>query len=144
MYKGATYLTIILSLAFTTALVQFPSAYGQSVIPVNQTVPCFQNYTAGADMWRNCGVEDDWLVFFTLPWEYITGGLFSMILVSLFILMTWIKYHKVVYPLMIGTAFIPISYALFPQVFLIWSIIFAGIGVAILVWYAFVRQTKEY
>ncbi len=119
-------------------------AVSLQVITVNQTQPCFLNYSAGIDMFRNCGLGDDYLETALLPWEWRTGGYFSMVLVSIFVMISYIKYHKVVYPLTIGTLFLPISYFVFPTVFLTFAILMAGITFGILIWYIFIKQTKEY
>jgi len=136
---------LALKLVLPLILLALPvgQAFGQ-VITVNQTQPCFLNYTAGIDMFRNCGLGDDYLETALLPWEWITGGYFSMVLVSIFVLISYIKYHKVVYPLTIGTLFLPISYFVFPTVFLTFAILMAGITFGILIWYIFIKQTKEY
>jgi len=114
------------------------------VINVNGTTPCFLNYSAGAEMWRNCGITDDFLTTAMMPWQYITGGYFSMFLVGIFTLASYIKYHKVVYPLMIGVLFLPISYFLFPNEFLTFAIIMAFLGVGAVIYKALTSQTKEY
>jgi len=135
----ATLVIVSLSLLF------IPVASAQEVVvTVNQTEPCFLNYTAGSDLWQNCGVSDDYLDFALAPWEWITGGYFSMILVSLFIMVTYIKYQKAVYPLMLGVIFLPVSFFLFPDVFLTWGIILTAFTAGIFIWYAFIKQTKEY
>lgn len=118
--------------------------YAQVTIPVNQTVPCFLNYSAGADLWENCGVSEDYLQFSLMGWEWVTGGYFSMIVVSLFIGTTYIKYQKASYPLLIGVMFLPASYFLFPEVFLTWAIILSIFTAGIFIWYAFIKQTKDY
>ena len=120
------------------------SASAQTIINVNQTDVCFLNYTAGVDMWRNCGIGDDWLAFMILPWEWITGGYFSMILVAIIIMFSYIKYHKASYPLLIGTVYLPVAYTLFPDQFVIWAIIMTGFYFGIMITYIFIRQTKEY
>ena len=120
------------------------SAYGQETIPVNQTEPCFLNYTAGSDLWQNCGVSEDYIAFALAPWEWITGGYFSMIVVSLLIMVSYIKYHKAAYPMMIGIMFLPTTYFLFPDIFLTWGIILTIFTAGIFIWYAFIKQTKEY
>ena len=114
------------------------------IIQVNQTTPCFFNTTAGADMWRNCGITTDYLQTVLLPWEWITGGYFSFFLVSIFVGITYIKYHKIVYPILVGVIFLPISFFVFPEQFLSFAILFAFIGGGLLVAYIFLRQTKEY
>ncbi len=121
-----------------------PEATAQEVITVNQTTPCFLNYTAGVEMWQNCGYDEDYIDAALSPWEWITGGNFSLIIVSIFVLFSYIKYHKIVYPIMIGVMFLPISFFVFPDTFLSFSILMTFIGIGILIWYIFIRQTKEY
>lgn len=118
--------------------------YAQETITVNATTPCFLNYSAGVDMWENCGYGDDYIDAALSPWEWITGGNFSLVLVSVFVLFTYIKYHKVVYPIMIGVMFLPISYFVFPDTFLSFAIVMTGVAMGILIWYIFIKQTKEY
>src|SRR3972149_6020940 len=98
------------------------------IINVNQTDPCFLNMSAGADMWENCGYGEDYLQAMLLPWEWISGGYFSMVFVSLIVMVTYIKYHKAIYPIIVGILFIPISYFLFPNQFIMIAFIF-GIGI---------------
>jgi len=50
-----------------------PTSYAQIVIPINQTEPCFLNYTAGINMWRNCGYDVDYIDAALLPFEWVTG-----------------------------------------------------------------------
>jgi len=114
------------------------------IITVNQTQPCFLNATAGADMWRNCGITTDYLQTVLLPWEWITGGNFSLVLASIFIGITYIKYHKVIYPILIGVLFLPISYFVFPDKFISFAAIFVVAAVAFSVIAIIQRQTKEY
>ena len=115
------------------------------VIQVNETIPCFLNFTDTQNMWLNCGATDDYLSFVILPWEWITGGNFSMVLASVFVLFSYIKYHKIVYPILVGTLFLPIAFFVFPEVFLSWAIIMAfGGGITVLIFYIMTRQTKEY
>ena len=113
-------------------------------ITVNGTDPCFLNYTAGVQLWQNCGFDQDYLTFALMPWEWITGGNFTMILVSVIILGSYIKYQKMMYPILIGVLFLPISYFAFPESFISWSVIMAFVGIGIAVWYIFIKQTKEY
>lgn len=114
------------------------------VIQVNETAPCFLNYSAGADIFRNCGMGDDFLEASLLGWEWITGGYFSMILVSLFVMISYVKYHKAIYPMTIGILFLPVAWFLFPDTFFTFAMLLTGVGIAIFVYYAFMRQTKEY
>lgn len=113
-------------------------------ITINQTEPCFFNQTAGVQIWKNCGVGDDYLDAFLMGWEWVTGGFFSLIIVSIIVLMSYIKYHKVVYPITVGIIFLPVSFFIFPEVFLSFALLMTGIAFGILIWYAFIKQTKEY
>ncbi len=114
------------------------------IIQVNETTPCFMNFTAGAQIFQNCGFGDDYIAAALLPWEWITGGYFSLILVSLFIMMSYIKYHKAVYPLLIGITFLPVAFFLFPDVFMTFAFIMMIVTTTILAWYIYNKQTKEY
>ena len=117
-------------------------AYAQNTVTItgdDELTPCFLNMTAGASMWSNCGADDDYLDFALMPFEYITGGYFSMIIVTIFIIMAYIKYHNVLYPILIGLLFIPISYTFFPETFLTYAltlvaVAFAGLLVKMIVW----------
>ena len=114
------------------------------VIIVNSTSPCWMNYTAGIDIWQNCGMGTDYIKAALAPWVWVTGGYFSMIIVGIFVLISWIKYQKAVYPLMIGTfGFFPIAYTLFPASWISISIVFAMIFCGFLIFYAFISQTNE-
>jgi hypothetical protein len=113
------------------------------VIPINVTQPCFMNFTAGAEMWNNCGANKDYIQFALLPFMWITGGWFSMILASVLILAVWIKYQKPIYPILIGIAFLPISYTLFPAQFLNFAIILALLGLGLYLMNLFVSMTTE-
>lgn len=114
------------------------------IININATTPCFLNFTEPELMWENCGAPDDFLQFVLLPWEWITGGYFSMILVSVFVAFTYIKYHKAIYPIMVGIAFLPTSFFLFPDQFMNMAFIIVGIIAGIFVIHMLTRQTKEY
>jgi len=114
------------------------------IININNTTPCFLNATAGIDLWRKCGITTDYLQTVLLPWEWISGGYFSFILVSIFVGITYIKYQKIVYPILVGLVFLPLSYFVFPEQFLSFAIISAFIGAGLLVAYIYLRQTKEY
>ena len=114
------------------------------IIQVNDTTPCFLNFTEPETMWERCGAPADFLKFMLLPWEYITGGYFSMILVSLFVAFTYIKYHKAIYPIMIGIAFLPTSFFLFPNQFMNIAFLMVGVIAMIFVIHVLMRRTKEY
>ena len=106
--------------------------YAQSTVTITgdeSLQPCFMNMTAGAQLWDNCGANEDYLDFALMPFEYITGGYFSMILVTIFIIMSYIKYQTVLYPMLIGLLFLPISYTFFPDVFLTYALALFAVGV---------------
>ena len=90
------------------------------------------------------GMGEDFLRTSLLGWEYVTGGFFTMAIIGIFMLMTYIKYHKAVYPLMIGLMFLPVSQYLFPIEFIIFGAIWTIALVGILLWYVYTRQTKEF
>ena len=117
-------------LLFLPFLIGIPSAFAQETIIVNQTTPCFLNYTAGVDMWENCGADEDYIDFVMLPFEWITGGWFSMILVSVILLMVYLKYHKVIYTFGIGMIFLPISFQFFPDQFIGFAVLVTSLGLA--------------
>ena len=114
------------------------------IIQVNDTTPCFMNLTAGADMWENCGYDQDYLQAMLLPWEWITGGYFSMVFISLLITATYIKYQKATYPIIIGFIFLPLSYYLFPQQFLNIAFVVIGLVFGGFLFTILLRKTKEY
>lgn len=120
------------------------SAFAQTEINITTTEPCFLNYTAGIDMWTNCGFEDDFIAAVLLPFEWVTGGIFSMIIVVILIFMTYMKYRTVIYPIAIGIIFLPISYFQFPDVFLSFALIMTGLGIAAMIYTALVIRTKDY
>ena len=122
-----------------------PPVFAQVEIPVNSTDPCWSDYSQnGIEYWQNCGADDDYMKWALGPWEWVSGGMFSMIIVAVLVVMTYIKYQTVIYPITIGIIMLPTSYFLFPDVFLSYSIIMAFVGVGALIWYIIVRQTKEY
>lgn len=135
---------LVLILATISVLGVVPPSFAQEVITVNSTSPCFLNYTAGVHMWEDCGYDEDYLEAALLPWEWITGGNFSMILAGIFVMFTYIKYHKAIYPILIGVFMLPISFFVFPDSFLSWAAVMAFVTIGILIWYVYIRQTKEY
>lgn len=117
-------------------------AFAQQVITVNETTPCFLNQTAGIQMWQNCGADEDFVQFALLPFEWVTGGYFSMILVSIIILAVYLKYHKVVYGFAIGVVFLPISFQYFPGEFYGFVIIAVTLGLAASILYMIKHQIQ--
>lgn len=155
-------------LILAAGLLAFPlagEAWAQSV-QINASQPCFLPEGWGPDrgpvtqlnisgVWTNCGLlppdyfdqraeTGDWLAAIILPWEWITGGYLSSIIVAMIIFLVWIIYRNVLYPITAGTLFLPFSYFLFPEHFLVQAIIFTGVWIAAVIWYAMFRQTKDY
>jgi len=112
------------------------------VINVNTTNPCFLNYSS-PNIWKECGMNKDFLQAGLIGWQWVTGGYFSALLASIFILFTYIKYHKALYPLLVGVIFLPISYFVFPASFINYAILFAAMALGITIWYILVSQTNE-
>ena len=111
---------------------------------LNSTTPCFFNETAGVAMFQNCGGGRDWLTMALSGWEWVTGGWFSMIVVAVLVLAVYIKYQKVIYPIVIGIVFLPVSFFLFPSVFLVFGILLGvGVGLGLLISWIFTSQTNE-
>ena len=134
-------MNILLIISVVLSIGGITPAFAQTII-VNSTEPCFLNYTAGIDMWRQCGMEDDWVAVAMLPFEWITGGFFSLILASLIILGVYLKYHKVIYAFAVGMVFIPISFQFFPDQFLSFAAIAAFLGLTATVYYLIRDQVR--
>ena len=119
------------------------NAFAQTEVNVTSTTPCFLNYTTtGVDMLENCGWDSDYMAAFVLPFEWVTGGLFSMIIVIILIFMTWFKYHTPLYPLTIGLIMLPTSWYLFPDAFVSFAFLMAAVTVGAVVWFIFVQKTR--
>lgn len=137
-------LVVIISVIAITVMPSVNEATAQTSVQVDPTTPCFLNFNSTHQMWDRCNAEEDFLDFALIGWEYGTGGYFSMMIVGMFVLITYIKYHNPLYPMMVGTMFLPVSYLLFPDVFVTFALIMVIAVVGIFIWYAFVKQTKEY
>ena len=125
---------ILFAVSIISSPIIFDQAYAQTVVDVGDTEPCFMNYTAGASMWKNCNFQGDPVGAAMLGFEWVTGGLFSMIVVALIVIMVYIKYHQILYPIAIGIIMLPTSYFLFPNMFLSYAFIMAGIGIAVTIY----------
>ncbi|MCH7560094.1 MAG: hypothetical protein IIC67_01780 [Thaumarchaeota archaeon] len=137
-----TLLIILFIIALSPFLIS--NVYAQVTINVTETLPCFLNYTAGPQMWNNCGFADDPIAAALLPFEWVTGGIFGMIIITVLIIASYIKYHTIIYPVILGIMFLPTSYFLFPDIFLSYAIILAAIGIAGLIYTILVIRTKDY
>jgi hypothetical protein len=135
----------IIGILGISPIISLDSAFAQT-IQVNQTTPCFLNYNQSTSyqIWDDCGMDEDWLQASLIGFEWVTGGYFSMIFAGVLILFTYIKYHKLIYPLIIGIAFLPISFFLFPTEFLLFALIMAGVGIGITIYKIVKNQTSEF
>jgi len=136
---------LLLFLAFSTSPFLLGDAYAQSTINVTESTPCFLNYTAtGLEMLQNCGAGADFLSFATVSFDWVTGGLFPMILVTILIVMTYVKYQTGIYPIAIGIIFLPFAAWAYPDEFISYAIAIAAVIGAGAVLSAIIKQTKEY
>lgn len=120
-----------------------PTAFAQQIIPVNETQPCFLNATATWHILENCNARQDPMKWVLSGWEWISGGYFTMILVTILIISVYAKYHEVIYVVYIGLVYLPIAYFVFPVQFVSWAIIMSFVGIGILIWYAMIRQSER-
>jgi hypothetical protein len=118
-------------------------AFAQT-IDVNATTPCFLNYTRSYQIWTDCGMDKDWLQASMIGFEYASGGWFSMIFAGTLIMITYIKYHKAIYPIIIGLAFIPFAYFLFPTSWLMWAGLMTALALAIAIYKIYKNHASEF
>lgn len=124
----------------------FATAFAQTEIDVGESTPCFMNYTAGSDMWQNCGFggsDGDWLSAVLLPFEWVTGGYFTMIIVAILVTMTYIKYHTAMYPLAIGIIYLPVAYFTIPDPFMSVAFIMAGVIIFGAIFIIYMNRTRD-
>jgi hypothetical protein len=143
MIQGLILLTLFVSLTSGPFILE--SAYAQSSINVTAVQPCFLNYTAqGIEMWQNCGMDTDYLRATTLGFDWVTGGLWPLIVVTVLIVMTYLKYQNGIYPLAIGVIFLPIAGAYFPDEFISYAIIIGAVIAAGAIIKMLIKQTTDY
>ncbi len=119
--------------------------YAQTTLNVTEFTPCFLNYTStGLEMLQNCGFDDDYLSFATIAFDWVTGGLFPMILVSILIIMTYVKYQTGIYPIAIGIMFLPYAAWAFPNEFISYAIAIAAVVGGGAVLNAVIKRTTDY
>ena len=137
----------ILLILFVISMVSAPliidQVSAQTVIEVGESTPCFMDYSAGVKMWENCNFQGDPIGAAMLGFEWVTGGLFSMIVVALIVIMVYIKYHTVIYPIAIGIIMLPTSYFLFPEIFLSFILIMTGVGIAAVIYTIYTSATRN-
>jgi uncharacterized membrane protein len=133
-------LSVLMGLA---VIISIQPAFAQT-IDVNVTTPCFLNYTAGIQIWEDCGMGEDWLQASIIGFEWATGGWFSMILAAVLILFTYIKYHKAIYPIIVGITFVPIAYFLFPAQWWLFITVMILTAIGAGLYYVYTRRTTEF
>ena len=136
---------ILFTIMFTTALMLgglTEPVHAQTTVSVSDTTPCFMNYTAGTEMWQNCGFEDDFLKATLMPFEWVMGGYFTLVIVSILIIITYMKYQTVIYPLAIGVVMLPISSWAFPEMVIGYGLILAAVGITAIIKIIVFKQTR--
>ena len=139
------YMLILLLTVSTSSTFIINDAYGQTTIDVGESSPCFMNYTAGVNLWENCkfgGPDGDWLSATVLPFEWVTGGYFTFIIVAILVVMTYIKYHEPLYPLAIGVLYIPVAIFVIPEELASAAWIFAGVIIGSSIAFAYLQRTR--
>lgn len=104
--------------------------------------PCWES--GELNLFESCGYKDDYLEAAAAPWVWVTGGYFGMIMVSLFVLIAYIRFRNWVYPSLVGVMYLPVSYFMFPEHFVGYAIILMFVAIGIAIWVTMVRQTKEH
>ena len=120
------------------------TAYAQEEVTVPVGVPCWEEEGVGVDIYERCGWGEDWLAAIALPFDWITGGYFSLIVVCVLCIMSYQKYGKAVYPAVIGIMYLPIAYAILPPQFFTMALLLAGGLLGFLLYKTFVTQTRDY
>ena len=143
--NGVSLLMLFVLFVSTSTPFIIDSAYAQSSLNVTASQPCFLNYTAnGLEMMQQCGLDEDYLRATTVGFDWVTGGLWPLIVVTVLIVMTYLKYQNGIYPLAIGIVFLPIAGYYFPAQFISYAVVIgAVIGVGALVT-MFIKKTTDY
>jgi hypothetical protein len=133
---------VLIVMASSPFLFDVPSVQAQTVIDVDETAPCFLNYDAGIDMWKNCGFEENFIKATLMPFEWIMGGYFTLVIVSIIIIITYMKYQTVIYPLAIGIIMLPISSWAFPEMVLGYGMILTAVAITGIIKIIIFKQTR--
>jgi hypothetical protein len=51
----------IMTIMGVSSLGFIPDSFAQTNVTVSTPTPCFLNYTAGVEMWQNCGFQNDYI-----------------------------------------------------------------------------------
>jgi len=77
-----------------------------------------------------------------MPFEWVMGGYFTLVIVSILIIITYMKYQTVVYPLAIGIVMLPISSWAFPEMVIGYGLILGAVGFTAIIKVIIFKQTK--
>ena len=106
--------------------------------------PCFlQKYNHTVDIIEECGFYDDWLNAVFAPLNYITGGMFLPFMVGITMFVVWLTYGKLMYPVIVGVAFLPVIGTLFPADIIIKTVMLVAAGIGLLLIYTLRSTIKE-
>ena len=143
--NGWIWLLPLMTIFGAGAIQPLDLAYAQSSLNITENTPCFLNYTStGLETLQNCGFDTDYLSAVTVSFDWVTGGLFPMIIVSVLIIMTYLKYQTGIYPVAIGVMFLPFAAWAYPDQFISFAMAIAAVIGAGAVLNAIIKQTKEY
>ena len=120
-----------------------PTGYAQTTIDVEETTPCFMNYTASTEMWKNCGFESNFIKASLMPFEWVMGGYFTLVVVSLIVIITYVKYQSAIFPFAISVLMLPVGWWAFPEQALGFLGLAGAVGVGGIIKEILFKQTKD-
>lgn len=119
-------------------------SFAQSSLNVTESVPCFMNFTStGLEMMQNCRLGDDYISAATVGFDWVSGGLWPLVVVSILIIMTYVKYQNGIYPLAIGVVFLPIAGNFFPDEFVSMAVVIGAVIAAGALITMLIKQTRD-
>jgi uncharacterized membrane protein len=137
---------LLLAIAATSSLFIVgvtPTGYAQTTVVVEETTPCFMNYTASSEMWENCGFKDNFIKATLMPFEWVMGGYFTLVIVSLIVIITYVKYQNAIYPFAISALMLPVAYYAFPDQVLGFVGLAGAVGAGGIIKEILFKQTKD-
>ena len=137
------YIALIFASTIIMTLGNIDFSYAQTEFTTDSAQPCFMNYTAGVQMWENCGFDRDFIGATTAGFMYVTGGWFAVALVSVLILAVYVKYQNGLYAMIIGVFFFAFSTQIFPDEWVSFGFVIAAVIVGGYFYNAFVNRTRS-
>ena len=134
---------VVLLGASPLAVPGLPYAAAQSVDFTDSGDPCIFNATAPQRVLQNCDPRGEWLQWSLTGWEWVTGGNFSILIASVFVIATWIAYKQAIYSIFVGLMFAPLVFYLFPDNFISFGILMTALCVGIWLWATVTKQSSE-